>query len=398
MRANVPFGLLHLRGESAPGTDDERRPAYYGHEGARTPDRLRIALIGCGQIAEAHLQQVGRTGLARVVAVCDSEPDLARHAAARFAVPAEYTDVDRMLREVRPDVVHIATPPATHRDLLLRSVEAGVHAYVEKPFALTLDETDQMLAAAAAHRRTVCVGQDRLFDPVWIELRRRLEAGEIGAVAHAECIQLYDLDGPFGRLVRTDPGHWVQRLPGGLLQNALPHDLAAVSELLTDPCPEITAVAWGRDRHAGETEAHVLLRGARVTASLTFLTTGGPAGSHVRVYGTSGWLEADYEARVVRCRPAPALPSLLVKLVVPLHQCRDSARAFARNALRFSRADLHYFAGMQTLLRAFYRAVLDGQPSPIAPDRIRQLSALMDAVLRARADHRLQPQEEPFPV
>jgi predicted dehydrogenase len=360
-------------------------------------DRLRVALIGCGQIADAHLQQAGRTGLARVVAVCDREPDLARQAAARFGVPAEYNDVDRMLREVKPDVVHIATPPPTHGDLLLRSVEAGAHAYVEKPFALTLDETEHMLAAAAACGRIVCVGHDRLFDPTWIEFRRRIDAGQIGDVAHVECIQLYDLNGPFGGLVRSDPSHWVHCLPGGLFQNALPHDLAAIAELLPDRHPHITAAAWGREGRGLETDLRVLLRGSRVTAALTFLTTGGPPGSYLRAYGPSGWLEADYEARVVRWRPALAIPSLLVKLAMPLRQCRDSARAFARNVVRFSRADLHYFAGMQTLLRAFYRAVLDGDPSPIAPDRVRKIATLMDEVIRVRTDGRSAPHSDAVP-
>jgi predicted dehydrogenase len=364
---------------------------------ATVRDRLRVALVGCGQIAEAHLQQVPRTGLAHVVAVCDREPDLAHHAAARFGVPAEYNDAARMLREVRPDVVHITTPPATHCDLLLQSVEAGAHAYVEKPFALTLDETEHMLAAAGACGRLVCVGHDRLFDPVWIELRRRIGAGEIGDVAHVECIQLYDLNGRFGRLVLTEPDHWVRCLPGGLLQNALPHDLAAISELLTDPHPAVAAVAWGHECHGHDTDVHVFLRGSRVTAALTFLTTGRPAGSYVRVYGTSGWLEADYDARVVRCRPAPAVPSLFVKLAVPLRQCRESARAFARNVVRFSRADLHYFAGMQTLLRAFYRAVLDGHPSPIAPDSVRRVASLMDSVIRARSDSGEAPHPDAAP-
>jgi predicted dehydrogenase len=344
---------------------------------------LRVALVGCGQIADAHLQQVRRTGLARVVAVCDRQPDLARQAAARFGVPGEYDDFDRMLRETKPHVVHITTPPASHRDLLLRSFEAGAHAYVEKPFALTLRETEEMLGAADAYGRMVCAGHDRLFDPVWLELRRRVTAGEIGTVAHVEVIQLYDLEGPFGRLLLTEPGHWVHRLPGGLLQNTMPHAFAAVTDLVTDSDPVVTAVTWGRERSGGDTEVQVFVRGREVTGAVTFLTTAGPPGSYVRVYGTSGWLEGDYEARAVRWRPAPSLPSLLVKLSVPLRQSRDAARTFAWNLARFARADLHYFAGLQQLLRAFYLAVLDRGSPPIAPAHVRRVAMLMDHLVRA---------------
>src|SRR5688500_9985883 len=114
---------------------------------------LQMALVGCGQIADAHLQAARRNGLATIAAVCDRSPDLARQAAVRFGVPYWDSDFDRMLDRTRPDVVHIATPPATHRDLFERAVKAGAHVYVEKPFALSATEAGEMLAMAAARDR-----------------------------------------------------------------------------------------------------------------------------------------------------------------------------------------------------------------------------------------------------
>ena len=101
-------------------------------------DRLRVALIGCGQIADAHLQELRRIPAASVVAVCDLHIDLARQAATRFGVPLAFDDVSRMLGEARPDVVHITTPPHSHRALAIQCLAARAHVYVEKPF--TVDE------------------------------------------------------------------------------------------------------------------------------------------------------------------------------------------------------------------------------------------------------------------
>src|SRR4051794_27140229 len=119
-------------------------------------NRLKVALVGCGQIADAHLQEIRKTGVADAVAVCDRHIDLARQAAARYGVTGVFDDLDRMLEVTRPDVLHITTPPQTHCPLATRAMAAGAHVYVEKPFTLDAAEADRVLDAARAHRRLVC--------------------------------------------------------------------------------------------------------------------------------------------------------------------------------------------------------------------------------------------------
>jgi predicted dehydrogenase len=350
--------------------------------------RLRIGLVGCGQIADAHLQAARRTGLATIVAVCDRSPDLARQAAVRFGVPDHECDFERMLVRTRPDVVHITTPPETHLALLEQALRAGAHVYVEKPFALNAAQADSMLAMAAARSRLVCVGHDRLFDPAWIECRERIQQGGIGRATHVEIFQAYDLEGPFGRLLVSDERHWVRRLPGGLFQNTLPHALAAVAELLPDPRPIVSGASWSRRGYDFDTELQVLVRGDHATATLMFVTEPRPAASYVRVYGTAGWVEVDYEARATRLRAASALPSLVTKLQVPWVSAREASGTLARNAYRLLRADLHYFAGLQRLCRLFYGAILEGGPPPVDAAHIRRTAWLMDAVLDALGGRR----------
>src|SRR5215207_1957128 len=98
--------------------------------------KLRVAIVGCGQIADAHLQEVKKIRTAEVVATCDQYPELAFQAAERFGVPEVHNDVGRMLEQVRPDVVHITTPPHTHAPLARQAISAGAHVYVEKPFTV----------------------------------------------------------------------------------------------------------------------------------------------------------------------------------------------------------------------------------------------------------------------
>ena len=75
---------------------------------------LRVAIVGCGKIADAHVEEVGKIAGARVAAVCDRELLMAEQLAVRYGVASHYDDFARLLDEIRPDVVHITTPPQSH--------------------------------------------------------------------------------------------------------------------------------------------------------------------------------------------------------------------------------------------------------------------------------------------
>src|ERR1039457_7670683 len=97
---------------------------------------LRVAIVGCGKIADAHAAQLQRIKGCEIVAVCDREPLMARQLFERFPIKACYSDLATLLRESRPDVVHITTPPGSHFDLARACLESGAHVYVEKPLTL----------------------------------------------------------------------------------------------------------------------------------------------------------------------------------------------------------------------------------------------------------------------
>src|SRR5439155_19465493 len=97
---------------------------------------LRVAIVGCGKIADAHAAQIRRMPQCDLVGVCDREELMARQLAERFGAKRCFVDLDDLLREATPDVVHITTPPQSHFDIARRCLEHGSHVYVEKPFTL----------------------------------------------------------------------------------------------------------------------------------------------------------------------------------------------------------------------------------------------------------------------
>lgn len=71
---------------------------------------LKVAIVGCGQIAESHVQELRKVGCAQVVAVCDIEGLMAEQLAERYDIPKYFDDFNRLLSETKPDVIHITTP------------------------------------------------------------------------------------------------------------------------------------------------------------------------------------------------------------------------------------------------------------------------------------------------
>ena len=340
--------------------------------------RLRMALIGCGQIADAHLQEAAKVDSVEVVAVCDMHMDLAKQAAARFRVPGVYDNLDRMLAEVKPDVVHITTPAHTHGPLTVKALAAGCHVYVEKPFTLDALEAEAVITAAESAGKKLCIGHDQLFDPTWLDCRARIAAGQIGRVRHIESTLGYPISGQFGAVVAGDPRHWVRQLPGGLFQNTISHPLYRILDLLPDPHPRLEA-RWDRKKYDFPTELWVQLRGAEVTGSLTF-TSSVYAQRVTRVYGDKGMLEVDFDAQTIRRHTAPKLPGAFGRLEMPFRQWREGARNLRRNLWRFLKCEIHYFSGMRNLMAEFYRSIQQNTEQPITNAEMLRVTRIMDEI------------------
>src|SRR5687768_7644952 len=119
---------------------------------------LKVALVGCGKIADGHVEEIQKMpAKASVVAVCDLERLMAEQLAARYGIPAYYDDLEQMLERERPDVVHITTPPASHLPLAIRCIDAGCHVFVEKPIAPTHPEAVQIIDHARARNSKLTI-------------------------------------------------------------------------------------------------------------------------------------------------------------------------------------------------------------------------------------------------
>lgn len=137
-------------------------------------------------------------------------------------------DVDKVIGRDDVDLVVVATPNAEHVPIARRAIAAGKHVVIDKPFALTVAEADEMIAAAETKGVVLTAFQNRRWDADFLTIRRELDAGRIGEVLAYEA--RYDRFNPTGLRTGAEPG------PGaGLLWNLGPHLIDQTLQLFGMP-------------------------------------------------------------------------------------------------------------------------------------------------------------------
>lgn len=133
--------------------------------------KIRAAVIGVGSLGRHHARNYSElVAEERVefVGVCDTSAETVSEIASAHGC-ASFADWRELLGKV--DVVSIATPTETHCEFACAFLESGVHVLVEKPIALTLDEADKIIAAAAKSGAKLMVGQLERYNPAMVALR-----------------------------------------------------------------------------------------------------------------------------------------------------------------------------------------------------------------------------------
>jgi len=147
---------------------------------------IRVAIVGLGGISAAHLKAwIIFPDRCQVVAMVDIVPEKARHRAEEFKINCEILDDHRkLLGRTDIDLVDICTPPYVHAQIAVDCLTAGFHVVCEKPMAASLEECDQIIAAARSCGKLFSpIAQNRFREPV-ANLKALLDSKLAGEVKH----------------------------------------------------------------------------------------------------------------------------------------------------------------------------------------------------------------------
>ena len=260
-----------------------------------TADKVRIGIVGLGNMGAVHVGHAPRLPNTELVAVCDSRPDKLAQICAKHDV-AGFSDYAQMLESAEMDGVIIATPHYSHPQMTLDAFDRGLHVLVEKPIAVHVRDAQRMIAAYHQARATrpelvfAAMFMQRTYG-FWRKIKAMIEAGELGTLIRATWI----ITDWFRTQHYYDSGDWRATWHGeggGVLINQCPHNLDLYQWLVGMPTRVHGFVSFGK-HHRIEVEDEVTAYFEHENGMVGhFITTTGesPGANRLEIVGENGRL------------------------------------------------------------------------------------------------------------
>lgn len=161
--------------------------------------KLKTAIIGTGFMGKVHAENVRRLGNVEIAAVAASSDEKARQFGESIGVDRTTGDYHTLLKDPDINAVHVLTPNALHYSMCKAALAAGKHVLCEKPFTMTSAEAKELVKLAAKAKLANCIQHNLRYYPVVQQIRRMIEAGDLGEILIAQGTYsqdwlLYDTD------------------------------------------------------------------------------------------------------------------------------------------------------------------------------------------------------------
>ena len=193
--------------------------------------KIKIGIIGAGNISRAHTKGYLACGDATVKAICDINPERAKEKAKTFDIGETYSDYRKLLEDGEIDAVSVCTWNNSHAQIVIDALAAGKNVLCEKPMAMNSEQALKMEEAAIKHNKLLMIGFVRRFGNDCSILKDFIDAGDLG--------QIYYTKANYIRR-NGNPGGWFgdkERSGGGPLIDLGVHVIDLVRYLAGSPKP-----------------------------------------------------------------------------------------------------------------------------------------------------------------
>ncbi|MHC4899864.1 MAG: Gfo/Idh/MocA family protein, partial [Planctomycetota bacterium] len=332
-----------------------------------------------------HLPAIRQLDGIDLCAACDTDADACRRHARRLRCPV-LDDPVRLLETERPDWVVIAAPPAHHRDLCLLALEHDAHVFCEKPFVESLEQVDEVIAAAERANRVVAVNHEYPSMPIFAAALAQVGTTSFGRPLFFQAWQhVHEL--PAGQQGWRSTGHTMREFGSHVVDLAM--------HFFGGP-PETVFAHMPRPVDCGDADPIDIIvldfpGGRAASIVLDRICRGRHRYLEMRVDGERASVHASIGGRArfsVFVDPKRKLPGVRLELAgggqVVLEE-GEKVRTLARNPVRaFAIATGRHF-------RAVLDSLANGEEPPAGVHRARQVVAVVDAAYRsARTGERVR--------
>ncbi|MFT7485182.1 MAG: putative dehydrogenase/nucleoside-diphosphate-sugar epimerase [Candidatus Paceibacteria bacterium] len=357
-----------------------------------------MAVIGAGFIADFHLEVLTKLPDIEVVAVVDPALDRAQGLADKWGVPSALGSIAELASH-GVHVAHLLTPPELHAKLGEEVLKLGIGLFCEKPFVLCAEDARHLTTIGEQQGVPVGVNHNHIFQPAFVRLMEKVEAGEIGVVEHVQVTWSV----PLMQLDAEQYAHWMFRDPRNILYEQGPHPLSQVHRLLGKLRDCETRVLSSKELLPGQVFHDRWLVSARAengTAEIYLAFGQGFTRNTINVIGSDGVLEADFTHDTLSFeRKTPWLEfwnGFLAGWRRRGQYGRDALRVLKNYlfaTLGLAERQDAFFVGMRESIRAFHEQYRAGAPLPVCGAQAAEVLDWCDAIGRDVAPSSAQPLE-----
>lgn len=341
--------------------------------------KLKSVLIGCGAIAREHLSVLAEMDKVEVAAVCDLSPARAEAAAERFSVARFYTNHRDLLADIRPDLVHITTPPTSHFPIAVDCLSQGLNVFCEKPMTIRYSDFCALRQMAQDRRCVLMENQQFRLHSSVKRVKTLIESGELGDVLDVQILLSLNINDPESAYVDTNAPHFGLALSGGVIGDFLPH-VAYLAHIFAGNIIDVHT-SWTKQKSSSPLPAdefRALLKGTRTTAFVSFSGNSQPNGFLVRVFGSRMRVEANlFEPPRLVIKRSRRGESSVMTLIDGVAESRQVLFGTVAGFLRKLGGTSSY-DGLQEMISKTYQTIELGEAQPLPLDEIDAIARLVD--------------------
>lgn len=191
--------------------------------------QFNAAIVGCGAIYQNHVAGIQSSENARLVALCEINPDKTAALATLHQLPV-YLEYSRLLEDPSIDVIHLCVPHWLHTPMACQALKAGKHVFCEKPSAISPAEITMLREAKKQSGKMVGVCLQNRYNESSIRCKSLLESGKLGAITGGRATVFWSRDAAY-----YQESGWRGKLDtegGGVLINQSIHTLDLLQWLI----------------------------------------------------------------------------------------------------------------------------------------------------------------------
>ena len=155
-------------------------------------EKVRVGVIGTGGMAQGHIRRLLEKPEVALTALCDTNPDALARTRERhpgLADAADFSDYKALLASGLVDAVQIVTPHTLHYEMILDSLDAGLHVFSEKPMVCSAEHAHGVLDKIEKADKVFALGYQRYYMPEFLYIKEKIASGEMGAVQFVQGLQ-----------------------------------------------------------------------------------------------------------------------------------------------------------------------------------------------------------------